>query len=112
VSELLRAAQALVEASNGNADGRTRLAMRNYAELVTFAPVDEILDMLEVVFAEDWMAMPPWARNLAYRLAVLQRPDDAALLREAAADLFSFGPDWDPHAERLEEQAARLEESN
>ncbi|MFE6806969.1 hypothetical protein ACFVEN_35750 [Streptomyces sp. NPDC057681] len=33
------------------------------------------------------MAMPVWARNLAFRLACLQRPDDPELLREAAADL-------------------------
>lgn len=37
----------------------------------------------------------PWARNLAYRLACLQRPDDPRLLREAAADLLCFGPDWE-----------------
>ncbi|MEU5671160.1 hypothetical protein ACGF3C_09520 [Micromonospora sp. NPDC047762] len=46
--------------------------------------------------------------NLAYRLACLQRPDDLDLLREAAADLLSFGPDWDDHAERLKDQANRL----
>jgi hypothetical protein len=55
------------------------------------------------------MALPPWARNLAYRLACLQRPDDPQLLREAASDLLSFGPDWDTFAEDLKRRAAELE---
>ncbi|WP_202501874.1 hypothetical protein [Streptomyces sp. SID5785] len=54
------------------------------------------------------MAMPVWARNLAFRLACLQRPDDAALLRGAAADPLSFGPNWDAHAEALKARADRL----
>ncbi|MET7663965.1 hypothetical protein ABZT45_38720 [Streptomyces sp. NPDC005356] len=59
--------------------------------------------------AENWMAMPVWARNLAFRLACLQRPDDPELLREAAADLLSFGPDWDHFAEELKARATRLD---
>ncbi|MEV5512333.1 hypothetical protein AB0L50_05145 [Streptomyces flaveolus] len=56
------------------------------------------------------MGLPPWARNPAYRLACLQRPDDPELLREAAADLLCFGPDWDAEAEDLERRAAELEQ--
>jgi hypothetical protein len=55
------------------------------------------------------MALPPWARNLAYRLAVLQRPDDPQLLREAAAGLLSFGPDRDTFAEDLTSRATELD---
>ncbi|MET8824400.1 hypothetical protein ABZX40_07560 [Streptomyces sp. NPDC004610] len=84
-------------------------AARDYVEQLTFATADEILAMLREVLTEDWMALPPWARNLAYRLACLQRPDDPRLLREAAADLLSFGPDWDTHAEDLKRRAAELE---
>ncbi|MEK8106423.1 hypothetical protein NKG94_16590 [Micromonospora sp. M12] len=82
--------------------------MRDFTEQVTFATADEIVVMLREVLTDDWMALPPWARNLAYRLACLQRPDNPELLREAAADLLSFGPDWDDHAERLKDQANRL----
>ncbi|MFE4718552.1 MULTISPECIES: hypothetical protein [unclassified Streptomyces] len=64
---------------------------------------------LRGALAEDWMAMPVWARNLAFRLACLQRPDDPELLREAAADLLSFGPDWDDFAEDLKARATRLD---
>jgi hypothetical protein len=66
-----------------------------FIETVTFASSEEIVDMLHQVLTEDWIGFPVWARNLSYRLACLQRPDDAALRREAAADLRSFGPDWD-----------------
>ncbi|MFI1510061.1 hypothetical protein [Streptomyces sp. NPDC020597] len=65
--------------------------------------------MLRDVLAEDWTAHPPWARALAYRLACLQRPDDSRLLREAATDLLSFGPDWDKHAEDLKKRATEPE---
>ncbi|WP_405761811.1 hypothetical protein OG234_24810 [Streptomyces sp. NBC_01420] len=85
-------------------------AARDFVEKLTFATADEILAMLRELLAEDWMALPPWARNLAYRLACLQRPDDPRLLREAAADLLCFGPDWDTFAEELTERAAELEQ--
>ncbi|MFC9496163.1 hypothetical protein [Streptomyces sp. NPDC056982] len=49
------------------------------------------------------------ARSLAFRLACLQRPDDPELLREATADLLSFGPDWDDFAEDLKARATRLD---
>ncbi|MFF3262112.1 hypothetical protein ACFYWO_23440 [Streptomyces sp. NPDC002932] len=84
-------------------------AGRDFIEKLTFATADEILTMLRELLAEDWMALPPWARNLAYRLACLQRPDDPRLLREAAADLLCFGPDWDEFAEDLKRRAAELE---
>jgi hypothetical protein len=87
-----------------------RDAVRDFVETVTFASADDIRAMLRDVLAEDWTALPPWARNLAYRLACLQRPDDPELLREAAADLLCFGPDWDGEAENLERAAAELEQ--
>ncbi|ANP55786.1 hypothetical protein AVL59_44825 [Streptomyces griseochromogenes] len=83
--------------------------VREFIEKVSFAEPDDILSAVRDVLAEDWMAMPVWARNLAYRLACLQRPDDPGLLREAAADLLSFGPDWDEVAEELKARAAQLE---
>jgi hypothetical protein len=39
------------------------------------------------------------------RRPVRQQPGDRELLREAAADLYSFGPDWDGHAQRLRDAA-------
>jgi hypothetical protein len=83
--------------------------VRDFIEKITFADSDEILHSLRESLSDDWMAMPVWARNLGYRLACLQRPDDPHLLREAAADLLSFGPDWDHNAEALKARAAQLE---
>ncbi|MGC4747619.1 hypothetical protein ACLQ28_18480 [Micromonospora sp. DT201] len=81
-----------------------------FLEAVTFASADEIVRMLETVLDEDYAGLPIWARNLAYRLACLQRPEDSALLREASADLFNHGPDWDRIAEELRKQADAAEE--
>ncbi|WP_367324973.1 hypothetical protein [Streptomyces sp. HUAS ZL42] len=103
------AARSLSQAIDGADSRQVNEAAREFVEKLTFATADEILAMLRDVLAEDWMALPPWARNLAYRLACLQRPDDPRLLREAAADLLSFGPDWDTFAEDLRRRAAELE---
>ncbi|MFF4838778.1 hypothetical protein [Streptomyces collinus] len=84
--------------------------VRDFIETITFAEPDDLLSMLREALAEDWMALPVWARNLAYRLACLQRPDDPDLLRAAAADLLSFGPDWDDFAEDLKARVAQLED--
>ncbi|MCO8273672.1 hypothetical protein M1L60_24045 [Actinoplanes sp. TRM 88003] len=108
MSNLSNTAQRLVQAVSDADSRRASEATREYIEQVTFATADDIVAMLRESLGRDWSALPPWARNLAYRLACLQRPDDAGLLREAAADLLSFGPDWDEHAERLKEQANRL----
>ncbi|MDQ0685349.1 hypothetical protein QFZ56_004312 [Streptomyces achromogenes] len=57
------------------ADGRqVGEATRDFVEKLTFATADEIQAMLRDVLAEDWTALPPWARNLAYRPACLARP--------------------------------------
>jgi hypothetical protein len=103
------AARSLGQAIDAADSRAVNEAARDFIEKLTFATADEILAMLRDVLAEDWMALPPWARNLAYRLACLQRPDDPLLLREAAADLLSFGPDWDAFAEDLKKRAAELE---
>lgn len=89
----------------GRHDARVASA---YVEVVTFASIDEIVLMLSVMLEEDWMALPVWARNLAFRLACLQRPEDAELLRAAAGDLSAFGPDWNTIAEDLNRRADAL----
>ncbi|MFB0626063.1 hypothetical protein [Streptomyces sp. AB3(2024)] len=88
------------------------LAEFEYVETIIYAGPDEILSMLRTLKAENFIGLPPWARNLAYRIACLQRPDDAALLREAADDLLAFGPDWDDIAEDLQAKADLLERPN
>jgi hypothetical protein len=69
---------------------------------LTLADADEIVAMLHELSPQlvDGF-LPVWIRNLAYRLAVLQRPDDPALIREAADSLYLHGPDWDEIAAGL-----------
>lgn len=75
--------------------------VRDFIEKLTFADPDDIWESLRESLAEDWMALPVWARNLAFRLLCLQRPDDAEILGQAGSDLLSFGPDRDEFAEEL-----------
>jgi len=83
---------------------------RYFVEELTFADVESILGLLHELCPHivDG-SLPVWVRNLAYRLALLQRPDDAELLREAAQSLWLHGPAWDHIASGLERRAAALE---
>ena len=108
VSELSRLAAVLTDPKGFRADQDRQVAAMEFVEKLTFAPADDILEMLRTDFDRRW-GLPVWARNLAYRLACLQRPDDPYLLRMAASDLYLHGPDWDHQAEELNRHAARLE---
>ncbi|MFR9780886.1 hypothetical protein ACL02O_33225 [Micromonospora sp. MS34] len=113
MNELLSLARRMVAptaAERGEAgDGEFE---REFVEELTFSSADDIVEMLRTMLEEDWMALPPWARNLAFRLACLQRPDDTELMRIAAADLIAFGPDWNDVAERLRRNADRIDDAS
>ncbi|MFI5760115.1 MULTISPECIES: hypothetical protein [unclassified Streptomyces] len=81
-----------------------------FVEQLTFADADEITGMLHALSPHlvDGL-LPVWIRNLAYRLATLQRPEDAPLLREAAGSLYAYGPSWDDTAAELTSRADTLE---
>ncbi|MEU1405735.1 hypothetical protein ABZ471_25840 [Streptomyces sp. NPDC005728] len=108
LADLVRLTRDLIESTCEEGASRIPDPVRDFIEEISFAEPEDILSALRDVLAEDWMAMPVWARNLAYRLACLQRPDDPELLREAAADLLSFGPDWDDFAEDLKARGVQL----
>ena len=81
-----------------------------FVEELTFADADAILTMLRELsphLVDGYL--PIWIRNLSYRLLLLQRPGDPALMREAAASLLLHGPDWDDIATDLQRQADALE---
>ncbi|MDT0344786.1 hypothetical protein [Streptomyces litchfieldiae] len=81
-----------------------------FIEELTFADADSILAMLYELCPQAVDGhLPVWVRNLAYRLVLLQRPDEPALLREAAENLWLHGPDWDDIAAELTRRAEALE---
>jgi hypothetical protein len=83
---------------------------QTFLEELTFADAESILALFRELCPNVLDGrLPVRIRNLAYRLAVLQRPDDPALLHEAAANLWMHGPDWDDHADDLEARAEALE---
>ncbi|MFC9247692.1 hypothetical protein ACFT7S_27895 [Streptomyces sp. NPDC057136] len=81
-----------------------------FVEELTFADADSILAMLRELSPNlvDGL-LPVWIRNLSYRLVLLQRPDEPALMRDAAENLWLHGPDWDDIAADLKERANALE---
>ncbi|MFC8507732.1 hypothetical protein ACFU3J_03175 [Streptomyces sp. NPDC057411] len=109
MSEFMRAARALIRARDeGAADGDHELIATKFVEAVTFEDPDVIYRDMKHLLREDWMALPSWARNLAFRLACLQKPDDRELLMAAAADLEQFGPDWDGQAAELMRRVSKM----
>ncbi|MFG3254181.1 hypothetical protein [Streptomyces sp. NPDC048172] len=83
---------------------------RYFVEELTFADPDAVLAMLRELCPHLVDGhLPVWVRNLAYRLVLLQRPDEPSLMREAAQSLWLHGPDWDGIAADLERRAAELE---
>ncbi|MCC3778881.1 hypothetical protein [Streptomyces sp. UNOB3_S3] len=81
-----------------------------FVEELTFADADSIVAMLRDLpphLVEG--RLPVWVRNLAYRLAILQRPDDPVLMREAADSLYLHGPVWDDVAADLRRRADGLD---
>lgn len=91
--------------------GHLNEAARDFIEVLTFADADEIMAMINETIPDLTGDLPVWARNLAYRLACLQRPHDAEVLRAAGVDLYFHGPDWDDHAEELGRQADEMDAS-
>ncbi|WP_246248075.1 hypothetical protein [Micromonospora maritima] len=87
-------------------------ATRDFIEVLTFADADTIMAMIRETIPDLTGDLPVWARNLAYRLACLQRPHDAELLRAAGADLYCHGPDWDAHAGELRRRADELDNAS
>lgn len=82
--------------------------IRSFIEVLTFADPESIESVIEE-FVVNVGPLPVWARNLAFRLACLQRPEDAALLRAAGVDLYLHGPDWDAIALGLQRRADELD---
>ncbi|MGK5447181.1 hypothetical protein [Streptomyces radiopugnans] len=81
-----------------------------FVEELTFADADAILAMLHELCPHVVDGhLPVWVRNLAYRPVLPQRPDEPALMREAAENLWSHGPDWDDIAADLAQRADALE---
>ncbi|MEV0198917.1 hypothetical protein [Nonomuraea sp. NPDC050691] len=81
-----------------------------FVEELTFADADSILAMLRELCPQVVDGrLPVWVRNLAYRLVLLQRPDEPALMRQAAENLRLHGPDWDHIAADLAKRADALE---
>ncbi|MET9618826.1 hypothetical protein [Kitasatospora indigofera] len=81
-----------------------------FVEELTFADADAILAMMRELCPQVVDGhLPVWVRNLAYRLLLLQRPNEPVLMREAALNLSMHGPDWDDIAEDLKNRADALE---
>lgn len=89
-----------------------RLEQR-FIELLTFSTYDEIVWLLDRTYAtpDEFLALPVWIRNLAFRLACLQQPGNAEIRERAATDLRLFGPDWDSIADDLDQEAQRIRDA-
>jgi hypothetical protein len=106
MNKLEHAMRIMIQAS----DEERREAEYRFVEILTFSSWSDIIHMFDTVPERDIIELPVWARNLAFRLACLQQPNNPEILRRAANDLLLFGPDWDQIAEDLELRACAIEE--
>ncbi len=81
-----------------------------FVERLTFTDADEIHAKMRALCPHVVDGyLPVWIRNLAYRLLLPQRPDEPALLREAAENPWPHGPDRDGIAADLTARADALD---
>ncbi|MER6304363.1 hypothetical protein ABT247_33180 [Kitasatospora sp. NPDC001539] len=102
------AEQTLLDAALGST--RRKHREHYFGEELTFADADAILSMWRELCPNLVDSrLPVWIRILAYRPVLLQRPDEPALLREAAQNPWLHGPDRDDSAGELAQRAGELE---
>jgi hypothetical protein len=87
-------------------------AEHRFVEELTFSSAKNITEFIDEAYKADFAGIPVWLRNLAFRLACLQDPNNPKLLLRAAFDLECYGPDWDDLAEDLRRRAKELEGNN
>lgn len=91
---------------------------RYYEELVilmeqlTFKSSAEIMVMIDYAHEHYFLELPILVRNLAFRLAILQDPENVSLLERAASDLSLFSPDWDEEVKKLDQRIKNLKKDN
>jgi hypothetical protein len=67
MGRLLELARALSSREFGNRDlADVRIIEQDFVETTTFAPAEEIVAVLHIALAEDWIGLPVWARNLGF----------------------------------------------
>ncbi|MFJ3826439.1 hypothetical protein ACIPWI_00560 [Streptomyces sp. NPDC090046] len=116
-STLTEHARCLYEDADADGDGyrpapgcTSEHAEFYFVEALTFADPDALLTMLRELCPDPADGyLPARIRNLAYRLVLLQRPDEPALLREAARSLSVHAPDGNAIAAALEGRADALD---
>ncbi|MBE7528203.1 MAG: hypothetical protein HS099_03475 [Ardenticatenaceae bacterium] len=84
-------------------------AERRLSETLAFSDFDEIMHLLNLVHENYPLEYPVWAHLVTYRLACLLQPQNAEIRRQAAFWIRYFGPDWDDEADRLEDEARKIE---
>ncbi len=110
MNKLIQETKVFLDAISGKQNLKDREEIETtyrFIEVLTFSSKKDIEEMLAYFLGKDFLGLPVWVRNLAYRLACLQDPEDKELLKAAAYDLQSFGPDWDSEATKLLKEASK-----
>ena len=66
-----------------------------YIEVLSISNSEEIKDMIRFVYENYYMECPLWAKLIAFRILILQNPDDVEIKQWVKADLEMFyGIGW------------------
>jgi len=70
-------------------------ASKQYIETLSSSSSQEIEGMLQYIYDNYYIECPFWARLIAFRILVLQNPDNEEIKRWAKNDIIMFGgPEW------------------
>jgi hypothetical protein len=71
------------------------LSSHQYIEVLSLSSSDEIKEMIRYVYEHYYMECPFWVKLIAFKMLLLQNPDDEEIKQWAKADAEMFGgPEW------------------
>ncbi|MDQ3192189.1 MAG: hypothetical protein M3Q58_11410 [Bacteroidota bacterium] len=74
---------------------RITIVSQEYIKTLTSSSTDEIKEMIDFVYKNYYMECPFWVKLIAFKILLLQNPNDEEVKKWAVADVQMFGnPEW------------------
>jgi hypothetical protein len=94
MSKLNMAIEQLVQVKGDDWE-KIALASNHFVETLSLSSSEEIKGMIKYVYEHYYMKCPFWAKLIAFRILLLQNPNDEEAKQWATADAEMFGgPEW------------------
>lgn len=94
---MMKLIESVTELANvkGNDWEQISRSSQNYIEVLCNSNSQEIKEMIKFVYENYYMECPFWAKLIAFKILILENPEDDELRQWAVADSKMFGsPEW------------------